>query len=80
MKLFRSYAAVSAFALTTGSTASCGEPPSYLLLRRVESPGKNHHPGHADRPSGWASMSDAQVVDHCASMARRFEDGPYPVA
>ena len=31
--------------------------------------------GHADRPSGWASMSDAEVAEHCASMARRFEDG-----
>jgi hypothetical protein len=31
-------------------------------------------PGQSDRPSGWADMSDAEVADHCASMARRFEE------
>lgn len=52
------FAACVAGLLPTPTLA--GEPPAYLLLRRGESPGKNHHPGHADaamydvRTSGYA--------------------------
>lgn len=33
------------------------------------------YPGQSDRPPGWSRMSDAEVADHCASMAERFERG-----
>ena len=36
--------------------AAVAAPPAYLLLRRVESPGKHHQPGHAD-----AAMYDART-------------------
>jgi hypothetical protein len=36
--------------------ASDAAPPAYLILRRAESPGKHHHPGHAD-----AAMYDART-------------------
>ena len=32
-------------------------------------------PGQSERPSSWADMSEAEVAEHCASMARRFEEG-----
>jgi hypothetical protein len=38
------------------SSSALAAPPAYLLLRRVESPGKFHHPGHAD-----AAMYDART-------------------
>ena len=45
--------------LAVANSALAG-PPAYLVLRRAESPGKNHHPGAADvslydaRASGYA--------------------------
>lgn len=50
------FVAACALLLATPSSALRAEPPAYLLLRRVESPGKNHHPGHAD-----AAMYDART-------------------
>lgn len=32
-------------------------------------------PGQSDRPPGWADLSDAEIADHCAAMAQRFESG-----
>ena len=48
---------IAAIVLTIGvcSPASAG-PPSYLLLRRAESPGKHYRPGYAD-----AAMYDART-------------------
>jgi len=48
--------AVFAALLIGSSSAARAAPPSYLLLRRVESPGKHHQPGHAD-----AAMYDART-------------------
>ncbi len=42
------------------SPAASAAPPAYLILRRVESPGRHHRPGQADaamydvRTSGYA--------------------------
>ena len=32
-------------------------------------------PGQSERPPGWSDMSEVEVVAHCESMARRFEEG-----
>lgn len=51
---------VAAFLLATLAAAAEAGPPAYLVLRRQESPGKYHHPGHSDaalydaRTSGYA--------------------------
>jgi hypothetical protein len=51
--------AVAALAAPAGN-AALATPPAYLVLRGQESPGKYHHPGHADaalydaRASGYA--------------------------
>jgi len=55
------YGLIALAALATpGSRTVLAGPPAYLVLRREESPGKYHHPGHADaalydaRTSGYA--------------------------
>jgi hypothetical protein len=58
MVLFRCLllAAVSAAFVFTATPAPAAGPPAYLLVRRVESPGKHHQPGHKD-----AAMYDART-------------------
>jgi hypothetical protein len=46
---------VAALLLASAASASAA-PPAYLVLRRVESPGPRHRPGHAD-----AAMYDART-------------------
>jgi len=53
----RAAGAAVCFSLLFGSSsAAVAAPPAYLLLRRVESPGQHHQPGHAD-----AAMYDART-------------------
>jgi len=47
--------AAALLTISVCSRASAG-PPSYLLLRRAESPGNHHRPGYAD-----AAMYDART-------------------
>ena len=59
MKAFR-FAIVGLLAILLWCQTSSATPPAYLILRRVESPGKNYARGHADaalydaRTSGYA--------------------------
>ena len=46
---------IAALVLAVRQPAHAG-PPSYLLLRRAESPGNHYRPGHAD-----AAMYDARA-------------------
>jgi hypothetical protein len=53
-------AAALAGEVVSASKPAIAGPPAYLVLRRPESPGRYHHPGHADaafydaRTSGYA--------------------------
>jgi hypothetical protein len=47
---------VVAAPLLFGAVSASAAPPAYLVLRRVESPGPRHRPGHAD-----AAMYDART-------------------
>ena len=58
MVSFRSLllAVASVAILSLGASALAAGPPAYLLVRRVESPAKQHQPGHKD-----AAMYDART-------------------
>ena len=47
---------IAATLLTWGTGTTEAGPPSYLLLRRAESPGKHYQPGYSD-----AAMYDART-------------------
>jgi len=48
--------AVTGLLLFASAGSALAAPPAYLLLRRQESPGQHHRPGHAD-----AAMYDART-------------------
>ena len=42
------HTAVAFILLAAFTTCASAGPPAYLVLRRAESPGKHHRPGHQD--------------------------------